>query len=194
MINLIEKGSFKLCKVNRSTNTIFNIIKKNLPMSIFLILGENFFNKLMKKKIINLFVVKNKHKISALISVVTVNNLLKLKYNIFFFFLINPFKFFFNFLKILKSLTRNSHTFYNSNYLYNLHLVIFRKDFDKITLKHKDYIFNFFFKKILKIFNAKTLFLCYENNNFQANKFWLRNKFLIYNRDKNIICVKKKLR
>lgn len=60
-----------------------------------------------------------------------------------------------------------------------------------VSIKKKDKIINFFLKNILRTFNAKSLFLCYEVNNFKAHKFYSRNNFIIYNRNKNLVFVKK---
>jgi len=51
----IQKHSYVLHKISRNSNTQFNLIKKNIPMSIFSIISYQFFKKMIKKKIINLF-------------------------------------------------------------------------------------------------------------------------------------------
>ena len=92
----IQKHSYVLHKISGNSNTQFNLIKKNIPMSIFSIISYQFFKKMIKKKIINLFVIKIKKKISCIITVITPNDFIKLKYNICFFFLKNPLIFFLN--------------------------------------------------------------------------------------------------
>ena len=60
-----------------------------------------------------------------------------------------------------------------------------------VSIKNKDNIINFFLKSILRTFNAKSLFLCYERNNLKAHKFYLRNNFIVYNRNRDLVFVKK---
>ena len=74
-----------------------------------------------------------------------------------------------------------------------LHLVIYKKNFMNISIKKKDEIFNFFFKNILKIFKAKALFLCYEKKNIKAHKFYLRNNFIVYSENKDLVFVQKRI-
>jgi|MDTF01.1.fsa_nt_gb hypothetical protein len=194
-MNVVKKNSYTLHKINTNTKTTFSLIKKNLPTSIFSTFNNIFFKKIIKKKIISSFVIKNKKKkISAIITVVVLNNFSKLKYNIFLFFLTNPFFFLLNIIKIFKSLTRGPNTSFDNSYLHLLHLIIYKKCFNKISIKKKDQIINFFFTHILKIFNAKSFFLCYERNNLKAKNFYSRNNFLVYDRKNKIVFLKKKLR
>ena len=39
----------------------------------------------------------------------------------------------------------------------------------------------------------KVFFLCYERNNLKAHKFYLRNNFVVYNRNRDLVFVKKKI-
>ncbi|MBL6857723.1 MAG: hypothetical protein ISQ92_03445 [Pelagibacteraceae bacterium] len=149
---------------------------------------------MIKNKIINLYVIHHKKKISAIITVVTIKNFTKLKYKVIFFLLANPFIFVFNIIKILKGVSRGSSKNFDNRYLHLLHLIIFKKNFMNISIKKKDQIINFFFKHILKSFNAKIMFLCYEKNNSKADKFYLRNNFIVYNTNKNLVFIKKKIR
>ena len=71
-------------------------------------------------------------------------------------------------------------------------MVIFKKYFYKTKLIIKDNFFNSIFIRILKENNANSFFLCFEKNNFAAQRFYLRNKFRIYNKKDNIIYAKKK--
>jgi hypothetical protein len=194
IMNVVKKNSYTLHKISTNTKIPFSLIKKDLPTSIFSILNNVFFKKIVRKKIISLFVIKNKkNKISAIITVVVLNNFSKLKYNIFLFFLTNPSFFFLNIIKIFKSLTRGPITSFDDSYLHLLHLIIYKKNFNKISIKKKDQIMNFFFTHILKIFNAKSFFLCYERNNLKAKNFYSRNNFLVYDRKKKVVFLKKKL-
>ncbi len=76
-------------------------------------------------------------------------------------------------------------------YLHLLHLVIISKYFKKISLKKKDGIFNYFFKKIVKKNNARTLFLCYEADNLKAQSYYKRNNFKIYKKINKTFFLKK---
>jgi hypothetical protein len=192
MIKVSNKNSFILYNVELETNLILKIIRKEFKNSVFFFIDYIFFKKLVKKKLINLFVIKKKNKISAVITVVSNKNFLKLKYNFLIFFLFNPHKFIFNILSNLRSLSRVSSSLLNNNSLHLLHLIIYKNFFRSVSLKKKDETINFFFKQILKKFNTKSLFLCYNTNNLKAKKFYKRNNFFIYNQTKNEVFIKKK--
>jgi len=192
-VDIASKNSYKLRKIENNTYYLFNLIKKDIPSSIFSSLNYKFFNNLIKEKIIHLYIIQYQKKKSAIITVVTVKNLQKLKYKIFLFYLINPIKLIFNIIKIIKSLARSSNLYFDKSYLHLLHLVIYKKNFKNISIKKKDQIINFFFKNILKFFKAKSLFLCYEKKNIKAHKFYLRNNFLVYNENKDLVFVHKRI-
>jgi len=192
-VNIISKNSYTLKKIENNTYYLFNLIRTEIPSSIFSSLNFNFFNKIIKEKIIHLYIIEYKKKISAIITVVTVKNLQKLKYKIFLFYFINPIKLIVNILKILKSLVRSSNEYFDKSYLHLLHLVIYKNSFMNVSIKKKDQIINFFFKNILKIFKSKSLFLCYEKKNIKAHKFYLSNNFLVYNENKDLIFVHKRI-
>ena len=188
---IIKKNSYVLNKIENNTNHLFNLIKRDIPSSIFSSFNYKFFNSLIREKIIHLYVIQYQKKNSAIIAVTTVRNLAKLKYKILLFYLINPFKFVLNIVKVFKSAKRCPKLNLDKNYLHLLHLIIFKKKFMNVSIKTKDKIINFFFKSILRMFNAKKLFLCYEKKNLLAHKFYLRNNFIPYYRNKNLVFVKK---
>jgi hypothetical protein len=192
-VDIARKNSYILKKIENNTYYLFNLIKRDIPSSIFSSLNYKFFNNLAKEKIIHLYTIQYQKKISAIITVTSVKNLQKLKYKILFFYFINPIKFIVNIIKIIKSLGRGSSGYFDKSYLHLLHLVIFKKNFMRVSIKKKDQTINFFFKNILKIFNAKILFLCYEKKNIKAHKFYLRNNFIIYNRNKDLVFVQKRI-
>lgn len=189
----IKNLPFKLYKVENNTIRAFSLISRDISSSIFSSLSYKFFDNLVKNKIINLYIVKYKKKKLAIITVVTVKNLLKLKYKIFFFFFLNPHKFICNLRKLLISISRNSNARFDGSYLYLLHLIIYKKTFLNIYIKKKDKIINFFLKKILITFKAKSIFACYEKKNTSARKYYIRNKFIVYDENKNSIFIKKKI-
>ena len=191
-MKIINKNLHKLYKVENCPVYLYNSIKNNIPASIFSALDYKFFNSMVKKKVISLFQVKFKKKNSVVITVVPIKNFAKLKYKIILYFLTNPINFLFNVFKIFSSLTRASNSNFDKNYLYLLHFIIYKKNFMNVSLKKKDQTINYFFKHILKIFKSRSLFLCYEKNNFKASKFYLRNNFKIYKISKNLVFVKKK--
>jgi hypothetical protein len=192
-VDIISKKSHTLKKIENNTYYLFNLLKRDIPSSIFSTLNYKFFNNLIKEKIIHLYIIQYKKKILAIITVATVKNLQKLKYKIFFFYFINPIKLIVNIIKIIKSLARSSSVHFDKSYLHLLHLVIFKKKFMNVSIKKKDQIINFFFKNILKIFKAKILFLCYEKKNIKAHRFYLRNNFIVYNRNKDLVFVQKRI-
>lgn len=192
-MDITSKNSYKLRKIENNTYYLFNLLKRDIPSSIFSSLNYKFFNNLIKEKIIHLYIIQYQKKKSAIITVTTVKNLQKLKYKIFLFYFINPIKLFVNIIKIIKSLARSSNVYFDNSYLHLLHLVIYKKNFMNISIKKKDEIINFFFKNILKISKAKSLFLCYEKKNIKAHKFYLRNNFIVYSENKDLVFVQKRI-
>ena len=187
MIKIFTKNPFILCRVTNKTNLVLKIIKKEITNSVFFYLDFYFFKKLIKKKIISVFVIKKKNKITAIISVVETKNFFKLKYDILLFFFRNPHKLILNIFSILKSSLRGSSNFSDNEHLPFLKSLLKKK-------KKKDKIINIFFKKILIIFNAKSLFLCYDIHNLSAKKYYKRNNFTIYDRNNSTIFLKKKFK
>ena len=193
----IKKNNFLLSNKIVNPKKIFNIITDQIPRSIFTILTVDLFNKIIKDKILDVFIIKKKNKIASVISVVSNNNYNFLKKKIFFYFLLNPHKLLFNISFIFAMFDRSSNNIEFSkdkNYLHLLHLVIFKKYFKNISLKKKDEIFNFFFTKIVKKYDARYFYLCYEKDNLRANNFYKRNKFKFYSKSKKTIYVKKEFK
>ena len=193
----ITYKNFLLTNNINNFKNIFSIITHNIPRTIFSKLNSKFFEKLIKEKIINIYIIKKDKRIVSLITTTSVKNYVILKRKIFLFFIQNPFiilnnlNFFFN---ILFRDFSEIDIKMDKNYLHLLHLVIFKKKFFSIPLSKKDYLINFFFKKILKINSANTFYLCYEKDNFNAQKFYKRNKFKIFKKNRNTIFVKKKFK
>jgi hypothetical protein len=190
-VYITKKNFYILSKIENNTYLFFNLIKRDIPSSIFSSLNYKFFNSLIREKIIHLYIIQYKKKNSAIITITTVRNLAKLKYRIFLFYLINPFAFILNIINIFKSLGRSSNSKFDKSYLHLLHFIIYKKRFMNVSIKMKDNIINFFLKSILRTFNAKSFFLCYKRNNLKAHKFYLRNNFVVYNRNKDLVFVKK---
>ena len=188
---ITKKNFYILNKIENNTYHLFNLIKRDIPSSIFSSLNYKFFNSLIREKIIHLYTIQYKKKNSAIITITTVRNLAKLKYRIFLFYLINPFTFMHNIINVFKSLARSSNPKFDKSYLHLLHFIIYKKKFMNVSIKKKDKIINFFLRSILRTFNAKSLFLCYDRNNLKAHKFYLRNNFVVYNRNKDLVFVKK---
>ena len=193
MIAIIKKNYLL---TNRITNNkkIFNIITKQIPRSIFTLLDADLFNKIIKDKVIEVFVVKKKNIIVSVISVIKNENYNFLKKEIFFYFLTKPHKLLLNIFFIIAMFGRSSSNIKSSNdknYLHLLHLIIFKNYFKSISLKKKDEIINFFLRKIIKKYDAKYFYLCYERDNLRAYNYYKRNKFKFYAKSKNTIFVKK---
>jgi len=188
----VNKG-FLLYKQESNTFSLYKVICKKIPTSIFTKLGYNFFESLVENNIINVFYIKKQNKLASVITVVNHENYNILKKKIAIYLLINPLKVVVNFYLLIKSFFRGSNLLTNKDHLHLLHLVIYKNRFKKINLKRKDNILNFFFKEISKIFGAKILFLCYEKENSKARKFYFRNKFKVYDKRSGIVFVKKKV-
>jgi hypothetical protein len=117
------------------------------------------------------------------------NNISK---EILFFLLFNPKILILNIFHFINNFKKRIKSNFNHNNLHLLHLIIFKKYFSKTKLIFKDNFFNLIFIKILKENNANSFFLCFEKNNLAAQRFYLRNKFRIYDENKNIVYAKKK--
>jgi hypothetical protein len=192
-VYITKKNFYVLSKIENNTYHLFNLIKRDIPSSIFSSLNYKFFKNLIEEKIIHLYIIQHKKKTSAIITLTTVRNLAKLKYRILLFYLINPFTFILNIINVFKSLGRSSNSKFDKSYLHLLHFIIYKKKFMNISIKKKDKIINLFLKSILRMFKAKSLFLCYEKDNLKAHKFYLRNNYIIYNRNKDLVFVKKEI-
>tara|TARA_B100000886_G_C20344820_1_gene458214 strand:- start:156 stop:743 length:588 start_codon:yes stop_codon:yes gene_type:complete len=190
----IKKNQFYLSnKINFLQ--IFNIIKKNIPRSIFSNIDYYFFKKVAKKNLLAIFVVKKKRKVVSVISVISPKNYLKLKIEIMLYLLFNPIYIISN-LNFFFSLLERDNNIINKKkekyYLHLLHLIIFKKNFQKMDLKKKDQTINFFFKKIIKLYNANYFYLCYEKDNISAKNYYKRNNFTIYKKKNNTVFLKKR--
>ena len=184
--------SFKLINIEKNFYKSYEIISKNIPSSIFAVLGFSFFKYLISKKIIKIYLIVKKKKISALISVINYENYFAINRKIIIYLALNPLKLFMNLIKILSAVTKNSKFKINKNYLHLLHLIIFKKDFLHVSLKEKDKIINNFYKKILKKNKSNTFFLCFEKANSKAYRYYLRNKFKLFYKIGNLLYFKKK--
>ncbi len=193
-MNLIKKIGFsKLYIEKKSPSKYYEILNKELPQSIFCILGINFFNKMVENGLISLLIIKNKNKIGGIITVVKWINYQKLKKKIFFYIITHPHFLIFNIIFFIHCLKRDTNkSVNNKSHLHLLHLILIKKNFMNMSLNKKDKIINSFFKKITKLFDAKFLYLCYERNNQKASKFYKRNKFITFQKSEDIIFVKKR--
>ncbi len=191
----LKKNQYSLSTKKINYRKVFNLIQENIPRSIFSKLNFNFFKMIIKNKILHIFLIKKKNKITAVISVISPKNYILLKKKIFFYLILNPINLFSNLNFFLSLIDRDDNPKIagkENQYLHLLHLVIFKKYFTNISLKKKDYIINFFFRSIVKSFNAKFFYLCYEVNNIKAHNFYKRNKFTIYKKSNKTIFLKKK--
>ena len=196
MITIIKKN-FLLTNKITNHKKIFSIITQQIPRSIFTLLDTDLFNKIIRNKLIEVFVIKKRNKIVSVISVITNKNYNLLKKKIFLYLLMKPHKLFVNFFFILPMFGRSSGNIKlnnDKNYLHLLHLVIFKNYFKSISLKKKDDIINFFLRKIIKKYGAKYFYLCYEKDNLRAYNYYKRNKFKFYAKTKNTIFVKKRIK
>ena len=144
-----KKKNFTLISVSNPNRSIFNLIVKKIPNSIFSKLDFFFFKNVVKKKIIELYVIKNKNKISSVISTVTVNNYKLLKKKIFIYLVFKPFSVlsnFFYFLSLLKKDENEIDLKNKKKFLHLLHLIIFKNEFSNFSIKKKDNIINFFLR------------------------------------------------
>lgn len=190
--NFFKKKKFIFSDKINNLNLIYKIICKHISASIFPKLGFFFFKNVIKKKIIKCYYLKKNNKIVSIITIIKKENFKVLSDEIFFFLILNPKILIFNFFYLINNFKNKIISNFDNNHLYLLHLIIFKKYFFKMKLSNKDLFFNWLFIKILKENNANKLFLHYEKNNLAAHRFYLRNKFKIYDTKSNIIYAKKK--
>ena len=190
----IKLGKFTLKQDKKNLKHIFDIICKEIPASLFTKINFKYFEKLVKKNIIKVFSINKGKIITSVITVVDYKNYKILKNEIIWFFIKNPIMILFNINHLFKSLFKGSEPSIDKNYLHLLHLVIYKQYYMKKSLKYKDKLFNYFFKQIIKNFNAKILFLCYEKDNMAAKNFYYRNNFKTFAERPNLLFVKKKYR
>ena len=183
--------SYVIRKEKKNLKKNYEIICTQISTSIFSILGFNFFKKMIKNNIIHLYNIKKKGEICSIITVIKFNDYKSINKKIFFHLIKNPFILLQNIFYLIKSLNKNSDLNINKDYLHLLHLIIFSKKFKNISIKKKDVILNNFFKKILKIHKAEFIFLCFEKKNSRAMRYYRRNKFKIFNKNQDIIYLKK---
>ena len=193
-MQLLKKDKYILEYSPNNLDKIFEIIIKKIPASIFSILNKNFFKDVVNDKTIDLYVIKKNKNIVSIISLITIDNYNLLRKKIIMFLLMHPLIVLNNISFLIRMIGKSSIDFEKNrekNYIHLLHLVILSNYFKKISLRKKDNIFDYFFKKILKKNNAKFLFLCYEANNTKAHLYYKRNKFKIYKKINNMFFLRK---
>ena len=172
-------------------NKIYKIISKGLPSSIFVILGLNFFKKMVLSKLIHVYCIEKKKTISSVISVIDFKNYFLINKKIIVYLILRPFLLLKFFFKLIQASQKNSKIKINPNYLHLLHLVILKEQFMNISIKKKDVLFNKFYKKILKKHKAKTIFLCFDKKNKIAKRYYKRNNFKFYVKKGNFFYYRK---
>ena len=192
---LLNKKQFSLTNITNPPRQIYSLIVKNLPNSIFSKLDFLFLKNIVKKKILQVYVVKKKERFSCVITITTYEKYNMLRNSIILYLLKNPIKILLNIKFIFNVINRdkNEVEYYNNKYLHLLHFIILKKQFNEISLKAKDNLINSFLKEIVKKNNANYIYLCYEKNNLKAHKYYKRNKFKIYKKNKKVIFIKKRI-
>lgn len=192
---IAKKKNYLLINKKKLSKKIFEILIKKIPNSIFSKLNFNFLKKIIEKKIINLYIIKNQRKIFSLVTTVSYDNYNLLKKKIFIFLIKNPHIIFLNLKYFFSIFYRDSNEInvkYKKNYLHLLHLVILRDNKFNKNIKLKDKLMSFFYKKILKKNDAKLFYLCYERKNLKAHNYYKRNNFRIYKKNADVIFIEKK--
>ena len=183
--------TFKLIRTQNNLENVYKTICENISDSIFIVLGLDFFKSLVINKNIYIYCIKNKKKISAIITVIDYRNYKFINKIVIKHLLLNPIKLILNFFNLFKTGKKSSNIKIDRAHLHLLHLVIFKQDFKKISLKKKDLLFDIFFKKILKNHKSKVLFLCFNNKNTKAKNYYRRNRFKKFHKVENILYFKK---
>ena len=182
---------FKYLSKKENLKNIFNIIKKEIPSSIFKKLGYEYFNHLVKEKFIHIYLIKKNKKIASIITVVEYKNYKLLGKKTMIYLIKKPYLLLKNLITLIKSSSKNLNLNLNKNHLHLLHLVIFSKYFKEMTLLKKDKVINIFYKKIAKKHKSKYIFLCLEKKNIKALRYYKRNRFKFFNDTSSLIYLKK---
>ena len=182
---------FQLLRKKKRLKKIYNIIKKEIPSSVFKKLGFEYFDQLVKEKFIHVYIIKVKRKIASIITVVDFEHYKLLSKKTILYLIKNPLLLFQNLFKFIKSSSKNLDINLNRDHLHLLHLVILGENFKGMSLKKKDKVFDVFYKKIVKNHKSKYIFLCLEKNNAKALRYYKRNKFYFFYKIKNLIYLKK---
>ena len=193
---LLNKKQFSLTNITNPPRQIYSIIVKNLPNSIFSKLDFLFLKNIVKKKILQVYVIKKKKRFSCVITITTYEKYNMLRNSIISYLLKNPIKILLNIKFIFDVINRDKNeveSYNNNKYLHLLHFIILKKQFNEISLKAKDNLINSFLKEIVKKNNANYIYLCYEKNNLKAHKYYKRNKFKIYKKNKKVVFIKKRI-
>ena len=183
---------FRLVKTKKNLITNYEIICNQIKNSIFSNLGYSFFEQMVKNDILHVYNISKNKNISSIITVVSYEHYKIIYKKIFFFLIKRPLVLTQSIFFLIKSLSKNPKIILDNDHLHLLHLVIFKKDFSNMTLKKKDILFDKFYRKILNIHKCNIFFLCFEENNKKAYRYYRRNNFKIFYKKKDIIYVKKK--
>ena len=168
---------------------IFLFIIKNINKTIFHILGYNFFKIYFDINFNNNYIVFNKSKIVGLVSYISPKKINLLKKKAIFFILKNPFLLFriipsfYIFLQGKKS---------PRSYLQVLHLILKKNILKNTSKKNRDQKINYLHKKIT-INRYSGIFACYSRDNYVAEKYYKKNKYIIFDENFFFKFVKKKL-
>ena len=181
---------FQLLRKKKRLKKIYNIIQKEIPSSIFRKLGFKYFDQLVKEKFIHVYIIRVKTKIASIITVVDFDHYKLLSKKTILYLIKNPLLLFQNLFTIIKSSSKNLDINLSHDHLF-INLVIFSENFKGMSLKKKDKVFDFFYKKIVKNHKSKYIFLCLEKKNVKALRYYKRNKFYFFYKIKNLIYLKK---
>jgi|TARA_B100001964_G_C14226340_1_gene597830 hypothetical protein len=192
MNNVFKIDNYRLVCKKKSLSKIYKSICNKIPDSIFVILGQSFFEDAVKSQIIDVYCIENKKKIASIITVINYSNYKKISYLILKHILKNPHKLLIHFGFLLNSLSKNEKVDFDKSYLHLLHFIIYKKFFINISLQKKDKIINSFIKLILKNYNAKNIFLCFNLKNKTAHKYYRRNKYKLFLKKNNFLFYKRK--
>jgi hypothetical protein len=172
---------------------IFYFVTSNIKYSIFKELGFNFFADFLKINCNNSFYIEYNKKIISYISYIDSINEKKLKNLIIKFIIKNPFILLLILFKNINFLFK----FHNppKNYLQLMHLVINSKNFKNIFFRKKlHHKINQLNNKICKLNNFRGIYAVYQRNNSSANKYYKKNKYILYDQNFFFNFVKKKIK
>ena len=174
---------------NKIRKEIFLFIVKNINKTIFDVLGYNFFKIYFDINFNNNYIVFNKSEIVGLVSYISPKKINLLKKKAIFFILKNPFLLFriIPRLYIFFKTKKNPH-----NYLQLLHLILNKSILKNTSKKDRDQKINYLHKKIT-INRYSGIFACYSRDNYAAEKYYKKNKYIIFDQNVFFKFVKKKL-
>ena len=175
-------------------NKLYKFMTTNLKGTIFYILGFNFFCKnILYNDLVDLFYDKQDEDVRLLIIYINYENERKLTRKILFHLLKNPYKIILKFYLLLSKFFYHKTMKYDSNTIQLLTLIIDREYYKKkISLDLRDKTIDNFHQAYIKKKQATKIIASFQTKNVAAAKYYSRNNFSIFLKNKLYNFIEKK--